>query len=141
MDATKIFTILSGFLLIICLVLSITALTVMRNAVEESRSWQERAQSLVAELDACLREQDDKDSIQVSTPNADKVENSKESTLGLVIRTVGERIGIYTAEGALLYRLNVSPATLTAATQEALSKGIRLESWQELLALLGDLDS
>ena len=54
MDITKIFAILCGFLLIICLTLSITCLVVMRNAVAETSVWQERAALLVNELDGCV---------------------------------------------------------------------------------------
>ena len=54
MDITKIFAILCGFLLIICLTLSITCLVVMRNAVEETSVWQDRAEALVNELDGCV---------------------------------------------------------------------------------------
>ncbi|MBQ7391919.1 MAG: hypothetical protein IJV73_04470 [Clostridia bacterium] len=54
MDITKIFAVLCGFLLIICLTLSITCLVVMRNTVQETSVWQDRAESLVNELDGCV---------------------------------------------------------------------------------------
>ena len=74
MDVTKIFAMLCGFLLIICLTLSITCLVVMRNAVEETSVWQGRAEALVNELDGCVEAMKniENEDLPVLAPNEDE---------------------------------------------------------------------
>ena len=140
MDANKAFTILSGFLLIICLVLSITALTVMRNAVEESKAWQTRAQTLVNELNECVQAHTEKDSLPVSKPNEESSANVDSHALGLTLRIEGEKLFICTEQGFLLYLPNIPSQTLSPETKEQLERGIVVNSWEELFSLLQDLE-
>ena len=137
MDITKIFAILCGFLLIICLTLSITSLVVMRNAVEETAVWQDRAKSLVNELDGCVEAMKNmaNEDIPVLAPEDDSKINANTR---YCLRLSDEVIGIYDADGYLIERLNTNPILLPAKEREILSNGIWKDSWQEIQKLAQD---
>ena len=135
MDITKFFAILCGFLLIICLTLSITCLVVMRNAVEETSMWQERAELLVNELDGCVEAMKniENEDIPVLAPEAEEKDETKTR---YCLRLDGERIGIYDADGYLIDYLEIKSMLLPTKEREILSTGIWAESWKDLQKLI-----
>ena len=137
MDITKIFAILCGFLLIICLTLSITSLVVMRTAVEETAVWQDRAKSLVNELDGCVEAMKNmaNEDIPVLAPEDN---NKTDPNTRYCLRLMDNAIGIYDADGYLIERLDTNPILLPAKEREILSNGIWKDSWQEIQKLAQD---
>ena len=135
MDITKFFAILCGFLLIICLTLSITCLVVMRNAVEETSVWQDRAELLVNELNGCVEaiKNIENEDIPVLAP---EVEEKNEATHRYCLRLDGEKIGIYDADGYLIEYLETNSTLLPTKEREHLSDGIWVESWKDLQKLV-----
>ena len=135
MDIPKILTAICGFLLIVCLVLSVTALTSLRHAIDETDALKTSASAILRRLNGyveTLENTEDEDSIPTVAPDDGHAKN------GYCIRSVGKKIGIYTADGALIQLIDVDAATLPPAEREALKDGITVHSWQEMLALLTD---
>ena len=134
MDITKIFAILCGFLLIICLTLSITCLVVMRNAVEETSVWQDRAELLVNELGGCVEAMKniEEEDVPVLAPEEDA---KNETGTRYCLRLKGDSIGIYDAEGYLIEHLQTNPILLPAKERELLLGGIWTESWKDMQEL------
>ena len=139
MDITKIFAVLCGFLLIICLTLSITCLVVMRNAVEETSLWQGRAEALVNELDGCVQAMKDMDNedIPVLAPNED---DKKEDNTRYCLRLNNDRLGIYDAKGYLVKDLETRVSLLPTKERERLSAGVWANSWAEMQKLVQDYE-
>lgn len=139
MDITKIFAVLCGFLLIICLTLSITCLVVMRNAVEETSVWQGRAEALVNELDGCVEAMKniENEDLPVLAPN-DTDKESEQTRYCLRLDKNG--IGIYDADGYLLKRLETNAKLLPANERERLTTGIWVESWGDAQKLMQDYE-
>lgn len=137
MDMAKLFTVICAFLLIVCLVFSITSLASLRNALEENDALQAQAEALNARLDDCvdqLNRQLEEHFLPTSaTPTA------TEPTL--YVREINGTVGVYTQEGELLYSVALSSLSLPPAEREALSKGIEVHGWKELLALVRDYTS
>ena len=134
MDMAKLFTVISAFLLIVCLVFSITTLASLRNALEENDQLQAQAQELTTRLDGCvdqLNQQLEEHFLPTSsTPTA------AEPTL--IVHEVNGRVGVFTQDGEMLYSVDVSALSLPPAEREALAKGIEVHGWKALLALIRD---
>ena len=139
MDITKIFAILCGFLLIICLTLSITCLVVMRNAVEETSVWQDRAEALVNELDGCVEAMKniENEDLPVLAPNDTGKETEQTR---YCLRLTENGIGIYDADGYLLKRLENNANLLPVKERERLTAGIWVESWGDAQKLMQDYE-
>lgn len=141
MDASKIFTVLCAFLLVICLTLSITALVVMRNAISENEAWQSRAEVMVGKLDSILEGTSDRD-LPVSAPT-DKEDSSTDGDTPqrFCLRDVGGKIGVYTEDGYPVRVLDVPVKALPTSDQTALADGIWVNSGRELNELIRDYES
>ena len=139
MDITKIFAVLCGFLLIICLTLSITCLVVMRNAVEETSVWQGRAEVLVNELGGCVEAMKniENEDLPVLAPN-DTDKETEQTRYCLRLDKNG--IGIYDADGYLLKRLESNANLLPVKERERLTAGIWVESWGDAQKLMQDYE-
>lgn len=139
MDITKIFAVLCGFLLIICLTLSITCLVVMRNAVAETAVWQERAEALVDELDGCvaaMKNIENEDLPVLAPDESDK----KEEKVRYCLRLDGDSLGVYDVDGYLIKRLETRAPLLPPKEREQLASGVWVESWAEMQKLLQDYE-
>lgn len=140
MDHTRILTILCGFLLLICLVLSIVALTVMRNATDESLTLRTEAYELLDALDASVEAmnklEEKENSIQASTKEDEAESNGGSESL--CIRAEKGRVGVYTNSGRLIHILDLDLSSLPANEREALENGISVKSWKELIKLIED---
>ena len=139
MDITKIFAVLCGFLLIICLTLSITCLVVMRNAVDETSAWQGRAEVLVGELNGCVEAMKniENEDIPVIAPNESEKEEAK---VRYCLRLEGDKIGIYDADGYLIRQLETHISLLPKKEREKLTAGIWIDSWAGVQALVQDYE-
>ena len=139
MDFSMLTSILCVFVLLVCLTLSITTLTVLRNALEENDVLQEDASALVEELNACVAELNSALADGESIPTGSTPEGSTDAASECYcLRTVNGKIGIYTAEGYLVRLLDVLVDDLPPTDREALSKGICVGSWREVISLLQD---
>ncbi len=127
-----------AFILIVCLTLCITTLSVLRNAVAENGIVQESASSLVDDLNSCMDEMEEllqkNNSMEVSV-NSNPNESEKEQYL---LRDAGGFVSIYTKDGYLIKSTETHTSTLPAADREALAKGIEADSWEKVLELLSD---
>ena len=139
MDVTKIFAILCGFLLIVCLTLAITCLTVMRNAVDETTLWQGRAEALVNELDGCvaaMKELENED-LPVLAPEENEM---NDGPLRYCLRLDGDSLGVYDADGFLIEQPKIQVALLPPQERKKLSAGVWVENWKELQQLVQDYE-
>ena len=141
MDVTKIFALLCGFLLIICLTLSITCLVVMRNAVDETSAWQGRAEALVDELGGCVEAMKniEAEDLPVIAPDEDN-NTDADANVRYCLRLVGDSIGVYDADGYLIKGGSVHASLLPAAERERLTAGIWVKTWKEIEQLLQDFE-
>lgn len=139
MDITNFLTILCSFLLIVCLTLSITCLVVMRNAVDETASWQNSAKLLVNELGGCVEamKETNGEDLPVIAPNE---EEKEEAAKRYCLRLDGDSIGIYDGDGYLIKQLQTSASLLPSQERERLSVGIWVESWAEAAKLMQDYE-
>lgn len=138
MDTSKIFTVICSFVLVVCLVLSITTLVVLRNAVEENDVLQQNAQTLVNTLDDCVNALNETSAKESSVPTSAGTEETDVLYDAFCVREVNGKIGIYTSDGYLIRLLDVQVETLPEADREALSKGICVNSWRELISMIQD---
>ena len=139
MDTAKILTALCAFLLIVCLVLSITALTVLRNAMDETEALQRRTEAIMSGLGDCVdaleKETDEEESVSTSTDTVAPKETAYR------VLALGDKICVYDTEGSLIHVCDISITSLPQADREALAVGITLESWQAVRTLLTDYTS
>ncbi|MBR3893736.1 MAG: hypothetical protein IKJ35_01165 [Clostridia bacterium] len=139
MDASKILTAICALILLVCLVFSITSLTALRNAVDESAALKESTDALVEELRACLAnintEQPDSDSLPTM---GDSSAQTPPPTEAFCLKEANGKIGVFTSDGYLVRLLEVSVDSLPPADREALSVGITVGSWRELMSLIQD---
>lgn len=137
MNWTRLILILCVFLLCICLVFSITAMTVLRNAVAETGKVRNEAQSLLNDFGAYLEEQER----QVSRTGSD--EPAKQVSVlydTFCVQESGGWVAIYTGSGELVRLTDIPVAALPQADRAALKEGIRFSSWKEVLALMQDYE-
>ncbi len=141
MDTSKVMLALTGLILLVCLVLSITALSTLRHAVSENEALQNDMEELAAELDGCvdaLGKLPDASPAATAEQTKEVITDATVTSSSFCMRTVGDRIGIYTKDGYLIKFLETDPRTLPQSERELLQKGIFVSSWGELLALLED---
>ena len=139
MDVTKIFAILCGFLLIICLTLSITCLVVMRNAVDETSAWQNRAEALVNELDGCVQAIKEIETEDLAVIAPDNGENNLES-IHYCLRLEKNHLGIFDGDGYLIKTLEINPILLPEKEREKLAEGICVDSWAKMQKSIQDYE-
>ena len=139
MDASKAISMICAGILIVCLFFCVTALTSLRNAVDENEAWQEEAQGLVQMLNECV------ESLQVqvgdtSPPpeNEPIVDVNATAQEGYCLREINGKIGAYTEDGALIKTFDVAVATLPSSERELLCRGIDLDTWQQVCSLVQD---
>ena len=136
MDAAKLFTILCSIMLLIALLLSMTTLIILNHAVEETATWQRKAVSLLHALE------DAKDVL--STPALpDQSEDVAVDILkdDILVKEVDGTIGVYSADGYLIRKVNVRVSTLPREAREALKNGLHFASWREVLDLIEAYES
>ena len=138
MDISKLLAVLCCFVLIVCLTLSITTLVVLRHAVAENGALQNEAESLVAELNGCVDVLNQSIAQENSVPTVNDTTQADVLSDAFCIREVNGKIGVYTSDGYLIRLLEVNVDTLPQKDREALKKGIVINSWRELIAIIQD---
>ena len=138
---SKILNILCAFLLIVCLCISVTTLCALRNALDENELLQQRTEELLAELDRSVLAMDAiaEDAVQVLANQNQSPTTEEKSPTVYRLRSTGENIGVYTADGNLIKLLDVHPKTLPTEIQRMLAEGISLSSWNELVEMIQDI--
>ena len=111
----------------------------MRNAVDETSFWQDRAEELVGELGGCVQAMKDMESEDVPVIAPEETDKEKESTR-YCLRLDGDSIGIYDADGYLIKNLHTSVSLLPKKEREKLTAGIWTESWGEMQKLVQDYE-
>lgn len=142
MDASRVFTILCAFLLIIALALSLTTVIILSRTMEESRAQDsytvlpdEQSESTSLEcFEDCTETPKETEKEDAPSMDADVLYQR------LCMREAGGRIGIYSEDGYLIRMLDVQVSTLPKREREALSKGIYVNSWEELISLIRDYE-
>lgn len=134
MDFSRIALLLCVLLLAVCLVFSISALMVLRNAVSETDQMRLEAQEMLDDFGGYLKDQE---------LNAGEEETAPTVPVDVLydtfcIRESGGKIAVYTADGYLVRLFDVPVDTLPEADRKALQEGISVSSWKELLALIQD---
>ena len=140
MDVSKMFCVLCAFLMVICLALSIATTFVLRYALVETEAWRSRME-LPAVSTGLLREEEAEPTLESEGDPEDAPSLDADILYHrFCMRSVGEKIGIFSEEGDLIRTLDVQVKTLPLKDQEALSKGICVNSWRELLSLIRDYE-
>ena len=138
MDASKATLAICAGILLICLFFCVTALTTLRNSVDENEAWQAEAQILVEELNGCIESLKSQNNTY-TPPSANEPSVEVDATQdGYCLREVNGKIGAYTEDGLLIKTFDVSVATLPAAEREVLCRGIALDTWQQVCSLVQD---
>ena len=144
MSIGRVFMILCGMILAVCLVFSVSALTVLRTAVAETDRVRKSAQEMVERLEE--NEKNASEALPVQG-KADETESESEpessgaetASAGYLLRECNGKIGIFTADGDLIRMEETSVETLPPRDREALQNGIPAKDWREVLSLLQDL--
>ena len=136
MDIMRLLNFGCALLLTVCLIFSVVNVMRLQNVVEENKALRTSAEELLL----TLREQMSKEPTDTPTDSVPTGTQSTDTQSSLIycIRSVGNRIGIYTDDGALIRLLDVDPASLPAIDREALENGITVESWEAVLAYIAD---
>ena len=142
MEISKVFTLLCAFMLIICLALTVTSAVVLKNAVEESQEWQLRAQTILESVEVFQRNDDLTEAAPTDPPVTEDEESTEADILynKFYIREVNGKIGVYCDEGQLIRMIDVPVSLLSSRDQKKLKEGIRVNSWNELIALIQDYE-
>ncbi len=135
MDISRIISVMCVFLLAVCLILSITALTVLRNAVDESTQACMEVQCFLESLEEDQSVKEESSETEVEVDNSIPVDVLSNH---FCMREINGKIAIYTSDGYLVRLLDISVETLPHADQQALQQGIEVSSWKEILALIQD---
>ena len=138
MDLSKFFAIIGCFLLIVCLTLSITTLTVLRNAIDENEQMQVNASALIDRLSTSVNQFDTAVNAQPSDPEWDGDLPTNASTERFCVREYNGKIAIYNTEGNMIHWLDTNVSLLPAKDREVLAAGIQVESVEGLIALIED---
>ena len=139
MDATKIFCVLCAFLLIICISLSIASVVVLEQFSTENQKWQSLATALLDNQYTIASDLSDKE----KNPPLESAEETIDADVlynRLCVREINGKIGVYSEDGYLIRTVNVATKTLPTREQEALKRGIYVNSWKELLSLIQDYE-
>jgi len=140
MDASKILMTICAIVLSITLLLSILALSSLRNAVDESDAMRQEAAVLVDKLVEHLDDAEAEEN-ETNAPNSTEEPTQNPTEERFWIRAVNDQIGIFTEDGALIHVLDVLLDSMPAKTREDLKKGISVGSMQELINRLQDYTS
>ena len=136
MDLARVSLILCVFLLAVCLVFSVSALTVLRNAVSEADRVRVKAQDLLNDFGDQMDQLKEPESTQ--PPDGEGSVPVDILCDSFCMRESEGKIAIYTSDGYLVRQLDIMVDTLPEADRSALKEGIYLSSWKELLALVQD---
>lgn len=136
MDTPKIFIAVCGLILAVCLVLSVTTLTVLRNATVEQEQVQRQAEALVDNVKGQIERLEKMQPSETDSRPTSAAGN--EGKAAFILRDANGLLAVYTEDGYLVLMSERETTHLPATDRERLREGIRRESWQEMLALMQD---
>ena len=137
MDVSKILLAVSGFTLAVCLVLSVTALASLRNTVAENEAIRADAQELVERMNSCIEELEEYDRLE-SIPTGGEAEPTDSLNAPFTIRAINGCVAVLCNEGQLITRREYALDTLPVGDRERLERGITVNTWKEVEAVLKD---
>lgn len=142
MDIPKVFTLLCAFMLIICIVLTVTCAMILKNTVEETEKWQLRTQNILDSVEVFQNNNALNGDTQTEPPTKEDCPSTEADILynKFYIREENGKIAIYCDEGQLIRVLDVPVKLLSSKDQKKLREGIRVNSWNELIALIQDYE-
>lgn len=138
MDFSKLFALVSTFVLIVCLTLSMTTLVVLRNAIDENSQMQAEAQGFLDDLNTAV---DKLDSAAVNSPSDQTGQEdlpTNADTEVFSIREYNGKIAVYNADGAMIHWVDVNTALLPTEERSALKDGVEVQSWEAMVSCLQD---
>ncbi len=138
MDISRLISVMCVFLLAVCLILSITALTVLRNTVEESKQACQDVQCFLESMEEETRLSEETPPTEIEVDNSVPVDVLSNR---FCMKEINGKVAIYTSDGYLVRLLDISVETLPHADQQALRQGIEVSSWKEILALIQDFEA
>ncbi|MBE6633307.1 MAG: hypothetical protein E7620_03070 [Ruminococcaceae bacterium] len=126
MELSRISALLCICLLSLCLVLSVCTAMVLRSTLHETQQIRETA-SLLADTSVDLSTEENEDLPAAAPPK------------GYLLRECNGRIYAYTETGEPIREFDVIVALLPQADRQALTEGILLADWSEVLGVIQDL--
>ena len=122
--------------LFICILLITLSFTILYQSSQRYNS----AQALLNSLDTYLKKEEQAE----ETMNLPQTEEEVDADIlydVFYLREANGKIGVFTEQGYLVRMLTVDVAMLPEADRLALSDGICVTSWRELIALIEDYES
>ncbi|MBR2721933.1 MAG: hypothetical protein IKB75_04055 [Clostridia bacterium] len=141
MDVPKILIALCGLILLICLTLSITTLSSLRNAIAENGLIVEEAEELIDQLDGYVDVFSQAAKDEADLENADILVDATQKESQFMIKEINGKIAIYTAQGQFLFESDTHVSTLPAKEREEIRQGILCSTLEELLLRMQDYGS
>ena len=145
MDKTKWFLVVCSLIMAASLFFSAASVVLLLKMEREMEEYEEEFEQTIKSINA-----DVKSAKQTLASILTKVEafqstdqNDANAEAGvlfdrLCIRESDGKIGVYTEDGFLIRTIDISIQTLPEADREALSQGITVNSWRELISLIED---
>ena len=137
MDFSKLIAVISAFVLIVCLVLSMTTLVVLRNAVAENGQLQEEAKGLLNDLNSTADKLEDNMNVVLEQEEREELPVDANAEI-FVLREFEGKIAVYDEGGTMLHWVDTNLALLPTSERQALSEGITVEGRTALLSCLLD---
>ena len=131
-----------------CVTLSLVSLVLIANMAERAEEAADRTEDFLEEVDARINSIER--SIHIVSSNVSAGFEHLTSTPpdveadvlfdSITLREKNGKIAVFSADGVCLHTLDVDVSTLPKADQIALSSGITVHSWRELIALIEDFE-
>ena len=137
MDFSKLIAVISAFVLVVCLVLSMTTLVVLRNAVAENEQIQANAKSLLEDMSVTANKLETNANAWLDDEEKEDIPTHAD-TETFILREFEGKIAIYDEGGTMLHWVDVNLALLPTSERQALSEGITVEGRTALLSCLLD---
>ena len=139
MDFSKLFAIISTFVLIVCLTLSITTLVVLRNAIDENTQMQTQAERLLDNLNTSVDKLDFAANAELPSDKTDQEDILTNTTPeSFSIREYNGKIAVYNADGNMIHWVDVNTSLLPTDERAALAEGIEVQTWDAMVSCLQD---
>ena len=147
MNIWKILTVLCGMSLALTILFAVSTRAALKETISEADRARENAESVLAKLrkesetvDSVPTQATPLDPLDTTAGSAGQTPAAKPSGQVFFLRSCDGRIGVFTKEGYLMRTLDVDVRTLPSADRAALESGIRVESWNELVARIEDFE-
>ena len=138
---SKYLNILCVFLLTIGICISLASLFALQDVLDENQSLQQKTELLLDELDQSLLRMEviAEDAVEALASQSPSESDEERKPTIYRLRSTGQNIGVYTADGNLIKLLDVNPKTLPLDIQNQLDEELGLSSWDELTRMIQDI--